>query len=171
MQTSESAAVSIDPYLPTKGANGRVVLLVRSLAPTTNTSAQTHCFDRLRRLGDEPSLDISVDVWGDSICTHAPEIEGIDEVLEIITDIYSFSAENDASITPFFDVQRIDSSLSGEKFERIIPPNRTLLCYEEDTLKGVFPCRIDGVNYTPYDAIGRLETTADVTVLPTADPA
>jgi len=169
MQLSDASDESIDSYLPTDGANGRIVFIVRSLAPTTSNTTQTKCFDRLRRLASGASLDVSVDVWGDGICTHAPDIDGISEKLETITDIYSFSADGDASITPFFDVQRIDSTLSGETFERIIPPHRTLLTYEDDTLKGVFPCRIDEQTYTPSDAINRLESTADVALPTSAD--
>jgi hypothetical protein len=87
-------------------------------------------------------------------------MNGIDETLSTITDIYSFSAKVDASVTSFFRVQRVDASLSGECFERIVPPHRTLLLYEENTLTGVFPCRLDGETYTPMDAIEQLETDA-----------
>jgi len=172
MQQSDTAVASIDSYLPADGATGRVELFVRSLAPTTDTTKQTDCFDRLRRLAETNALDaVAVHVWGDGICTHAPEIDGISETLATVTDIYSFSADARASITPFFRVQRVDSSMSGESFERIVPPHRTLLAYEDDALVGVFPCRLDDETHTPCDAIARLASTAESRVLRSADTA
>jgi len=171
MHTSDTHAAAIDRYLPTDGDDGRLVFFVRSLAPTTDNTTQTDCFDRLRRLADAESFDVAVRVWGDGICTHAPEMEGISEMLETITEIYSFSAESDSNITPFFDVQRVDSSLSGESFERVIPPHRTLLAYEGGTLSGVFPCRVEGQTYTPCDALAALEANHEIELFSAADAA
>lgn len=161
MHESDTTAGSIAEYLPTQDSDGRLELFVRSLAPPTDNDKQTECFDRLRRLEDRDRVAVDVTVWGDGICTHAPEIAGISDVLETITDIYSFSADSRVSIAPFFQVQRVDASLTGECFERIVPPQRTLLAYEGDSLVGVFPCALGDRTYTPCDAIERVEPDTD----------
>jgi hypothetical protein len=161
MHESDTTAGSIAEYLPAQDSDGRLELFVRSLAPPTDNDRQTECFERLRRLEDGDHVTVAVTVWGDGICTHAPEIAGIGDVLETITDIYSFSAESRASIASFFQVKRVDASLTGECFERIVPPQRTLLAYEGDSLVGVFPCALKDRTYTPYDAIERVESDGD----------
>jgi hypothetical protein len=150
--------LSVDLYLPS-GSDSRIEVCLRSLAPTAGNKRQMDWLDRLRRLEAVGALDtVTAHVWGDSISTQTPEISGLDDVLGRITDIYSFSAENEPSITPFFRVTRIDASLSGESFERIVPPQCTFMCYESDTLVGVFPCQIDERTYGPADVIERLES-------------
>ena len=172
MTESDSPDASIEDYLPATASTGRLEFFVRSLAPATGNTKQTDCFDRLRRLAETDQLsDVAVRVWGDGICTHAPEMAGISEMLEAVTDIYSFSADAEAAITPFFKVRRVDSSVTGESFERITPPERTLLAYEGDSLVGVFPCLLGEETYTPVDAIERLEADTEVRVFNPVDTA
>lgn len=159
----------IDTYIPT-GAGGRIELYLRSLAPAPGNSIQNDSLDALRQLEESDRLDsVRARVWGDSICTKTPEISGLTDMLETITRIYSFSAENDPTVTPFFSIRRVDSSLADESFERIVPPQRTLLTYQDGSLIGVFPCLIDNRNHTPVDAIERLETLSDISISQTAE--
>jgi hypothetical protein len=152
----------IDAFLPT-GPDSRIEVYLRSLAPTAGNDRQMDCLSRLHRLAGTGEIgSVSAHVWGDSICTHTPEISGLDHLLSRVGDIYSFAADNDPSVTPFFRVTRVDAAIPGESFERIVPPRCAVLCYEADTLVGVFPCLIEGESYTPMDVIERLETRVDI---------
>ena len=156
---SESA---IDEYLPETGP-GKAVMYLRTTAPTSGHTTQRDCLERLSRLEASGQLDsATVQVWGNSICTSAPALAGLDDILERVTELYAFSAEHGATMSPFFRVERIEATIAGEKFERIVPPHRTLVFENDDGVLGVFPCRVEGRTYTPFDAIGRLETTAEL---------
>lgn len=152
----------IAEYLPEDGTETAVMYL-RTTAPTTGHTTQRDCLERLSKLEASGCLgSATVQVWGDSICTAAPAVAGLDEILETITALYDFSSKRDANITPFFRVQRIDATIPGEAFERIIPPNRTLVFSDEEGIRGVFPCRLDEQTFTPFDAIDYLERNADI---------
>lgn len=164
----ESAA-DIDEYLPT-GPDSRIEVYLRSMAPTVGNDRQMDCLRRFHRLAAAGDIEsVSAHVWGDSISTHTPEITGLDNLLSTVGDIYSFSAENEPSVTPFFRVTRIDASIPGESFERIVPPQCAMLCYEGETLVGVFPCFIEGNSVTPMDALERLEAKVGVEVAESVD--
>jgi hypothetical protein len=153
---------AIDEYLPKTGT-ARAVIYLRTTAPTTGHSTQRDCLERLSKLEASGRLDsATVRVWGDSICTSAPELAGLDDILETITDLYAFSSERKVVLAPFFKVERIEATIPNEVFERIVPPHRTLVFTEGDDIVGVFPCRLGGQTYTPFDAIGHLEATADL---------
>lgn len=153
---------TIEEYLPAPG-EGFADLYVRETAPTAGHSRQRDCFERLSRLKTSGHLDaITVRVWGDSICTSAPEMSGLSEILEAITEIYTFSSRHSLSVAPFFRVERVNASIPNETFERIVPPHRTLVFSDEDGIVGVFPCRLGEQTYSPFDAIEQLETTAEI---------
>lgn len=138
-------------------------MYLRTTAPTTGHTTQRDCLERLSKLEASGYLDsAAVEVWGDSICTAAPAVAGLDEILETVTALYDFGSKREASITPFFRVQRIDATIPGEGFERIIPPYRTLVFSDEKGIRGVFPCRLNEETFTPFDAISYLERNADI---------
>jgi len=152
----------IGEYLPAAGT-GIVDLYVRETAPTTGYTRQRTCFERLSRLQTSGQIaEVTVRVWGDSICTTAPEVSGLSDILETITDIYAFSSGRSASISPFFRVETVDASIPNETFERIVPPSQTLILSDEDGIVGVFPCRVGDRTYSPSDAIGQLERNAEL---------
>lgn len=153
---------AIDEYLPETGT-GKAIVYLRTTAPTMGHTTQQDCLERLSKLETSGRLEsVTVRVWGDSICTSAPELAGLDDILETITDLYAFSSERGATIAPFFTVERIDASIPNEGFERIVPPHRTLVFTEGNDIVGVFPCRLGQQTYTPFDAIRQLEATAEL---------
>ena len=153
---------AIGDYLPTTGT-GVVELYVRETAPTCGHTKQRDCFERLARLEDSGHLDsVTVRIWGDSICTRAPEVNGLSDILETITDIYSFSSGQSVSVAPFFQVETVDASIPNETFERIVPPHRTLVLSDDDGIVGVFPCLQGEEAYSAFEAIEELERTAEL---------
>ena len=46
-----------------------------------------------------------------------------------------------------FDTRRVDSSITGEHYEAVIPPETSIAVYAEGTLSGVFPCSVEGESY------------------------
>jgi hypothetical protein len=153
---------SIEEYLPESGT-GTAVMYLRTTAPTTGYTTQRDCLEQLSRLEASGQLSgTTVQVWGDSICTAAPEVTGLDDILETITDLYKFSGQHEATIAPFFNVERVTATIPGETFERIVPPCRTLVFTDGDRICGVFPCRINEQTLTPIDAINYLEGTANI---------
>lgn len=152
----------IEEYLPESGTETAVMYL-RTTAPTAGYTTQQDCLEQLSRLEASGQLSgATVQVWGDSICTAAPKVAGLDDILETLSDLYEFSARHEATIAPFFSVERVNATIPDETFERIVPPYRTLVFTDDDGICGVFPCRLNEQTFTPSNAISYLEGTADM---------
>lgn len=160
MDTQNSTAGRLGAYLPDPGVDSRIELFVKTLAPVENYEAQDHLVSTLTELEEHDVLgDFTITVWGDRICTDG-ELSTIDcgkHIVETIGDFYAFAADEGISISQFFTNRTVNSSLSGQSFNCIVPPNQCTAMYQDDKLVGVFPCVIDGDPYTVRDAVEQLE--------------
>lgn len=164
---------TLGQYLPDPGVESRIELFVQTLAPVENYDSQGELVSALTDLRDEGSIgELCLTVWGNRICTNG-ELSTIDSgkhIVEAIADFYSFAAERDASISPFFRTNTVDASMSGQSFKSIVPPSQCLALYQRDELVGVFPCVIDEETYSVRDAVEQLQARATETTPETLTP-
>ncbi|MBV0923095.1 hypothetical protein KTS45_02685 [Halomicroarcula limicola] len=150
----------LDRLLPSGETDLRVEVFVHSLAPVGCKEKQDTLVERLRALvADGELADIDLHVWGDSVATGGPlaEVGAGERISAAIGEFYELAAKTDVSISPFFRISKVTSSVTDESFRRIVPPHCCIALYAEDELVGVFPSLIDGVACTPDDAVAYLE--------------
>lgn len=163
---------SVDPLeelLPSTETGVRAEIFVHSLAPVGSKQRQDELVERLERLVEEDLLDdLDLLVWGDSICTGSvlANVGTGKRIVSTIGEFYALAAKRGISISPFFRISKVTSSFADEAFRRIVPPCRCLALYAEQELVAVFPCLVDGVAYTPEDAVSVLERTRSSSVSP-----
>jgi hypothetical protein len=156
MVTHSGTESALGAYLPSMGPESRIELFVQTLAPTENYESQGQLVELLTELREREQLgDVSVTVWGTRICTEGA-LSGLDSgkhIVDSIGEFFAFAADEGVTISPFFRVRDVDSSMSGQSFKSIVPPSRCTAMYEGEQLVGVFPCIIDGESYTVRDAL------------------
>ncbi|WP_135302748.1 HTH domain-containing protein [Haloarcula amylovorans] len=158
--SSDETHDHLDELLPSSETDLRVEVFVHSLAPVGCKENQDTLVERLRALVADGALaDIDLQVWGDSVATGGPlaEVGAGERIAAAISEFYELAAKKNISISPFFRISKVTSSVTDESFRRIVPPCCCIALYTEDGLVGVFPSLIDGVAYTPDDAITYLE--------------
>ncbi|QPV63609.1 hypothetical protein I7X12_02955 [Halosimplex litoreum] len=133
----------------------RVEVFVRSMLPPLGAkSGQEALIARLDELTDESSLDaVSVTVTGDRLCL-CETCAGTDTeraLLDRIAELDEWGGDHDATASPFFEVRDLDSAMADETARALVPPRVTTALYCDDSLAGVFPCRIDGQEYAVAD--------------------
>jgi hypothetical protein len=140
----------------------RVEVFVRSMLPPLGVkSSQEALIARLDELVDEEAaLDsVSVSVTGDRLCL-CETCSGTDverELLDRIAELDAWGEAYDATASPFFETQELDSSIAGETARALVPPRVSVALYCDDALAGVFPCRIGDREYTVADFADALE--------------
>lgn len=138
----------------------RVELYVRSLAPCGAKNDQDAIIERLLALQRQGIIDdVDLTVWGDAICLDGASARvGVGaQVTERIRAFHRWCEDEKASLEPFFTWSGVDSSISGDSFERVVPPHRCLAIYEGDRLQEVYPCSIDGVTWSLEEGLRSLE--------------
>lgn len=138
----------------------RVELYVRSLAPCGAKGDQDEIIERLlalRRRGIVDTVDLTV--WGDAICLDGVSARvGVgSHVTDRIRAFHGWCEGRKASLEPFFTWSVVESSISGDSFERVVPPQRCLAMYVGDSLREVYPRSIDGATRTLEDGLRSLE--------------
>jgi len=126
----------------------RVEVFVRSMLPPLGVkSTQEALIARLDELAADSSLDaVSVTVTGNRLCL-CETCAGTDaerSLLDRIAELDEWGDDHDATASPFFETRDLDSAMADETARALVPPRVTAALYCDDTLAGVFPCRIDG---------------------------
>ncbi|WP_284011215.1 HTH domain-containing protein [Haloarcula pelagica] len=150
--------------LPTTEPIVRATVYLQSLAPTSSYSSQERLVERLQSLVDAGYIDeLTVTVWGEQVCTEGAlsTVTDCSQIIQAIGDFFALAADSSVEVAPFFRVKEISSSLSGEEFNCISTPARCVAFYTAESLLGVYPCKVDGVVYTPEDALTQLERLTD----------
>ncbi|MDS0276789.1 hypothetical protein NDI85_03215 [Halomicroarcula sp. S1AR25-4] len=162
--SSGESALPLEELLPSREVTLSAEVFVHSLAPVGSKQQQDALVERLSGLVEEGLLEeLDLLVWGDSICTGSllASIGSGKRIVSTIGEFYALAAKRGISISPFFRISKVTSSFADESFRRIVPPCRCLALYAERELVAVFPCLIDGVAYTPEDAVAALERTRE----------
>lgn len=165
--SSGESATPLEELLPSTETSLTAEVFVHSLAPVGSKRQQDALVERLSGLADEGVVDgVDLLVWGDSICTGSvlANVGSGERIVSTIGEFYALAAKRGISISPFFRITKVTSSFADESFRRIVPPCRCLALYAEQKLVAVFPCVVDGVAYTPEDAISVLERTRSASV-------
>lgn len=160
MTDETSDTTQLRSLLPATDAPLRATVFVRSLAPISRKQTQDQLMTRLDVLTETGALsEVDLLVWGDSVCTTSPltEVGCGQRVVDAIGEFYALAAETPFSVDPFFRISEVTSELTGESFRRITPPRQCLALYDGSELVAVFPSLVDGVDYTPRDALSVLE--------------
>lgn len=159
-------------YVPTPGPESRIEFFVQTLAPVENYESQGRLVETLTELQEGDHLgDVCVTVWGKRICTDGAlsTLDSGKHIVDTIGDFFAFAADEDVTISPFFRIRNVDSSMAGQSFKSIVPPSQCIAMYEAEDLVGVFPCIIDDECYTVRDAIETLESRAGQPMEPVAE--
>lgn len=138
----------------------RVELYVRSLAPSGTRSTQEAIVNRLLDLERNGTLDeIDLTVWGNAVCLDGASARvGVgSRVADKIRDFYGWCEDKRASLDPFFTRSSVDSSITGDSFDRVVPPHRCLAIYVGDELQKLYPCMVDGNVRSLEDGLRMLE--------------
>lgn len=129
----------------------RLELLVRTLGPPMGTHhRQRTILDRLESLDHRDAVEsVRVRVWGDSICLSAccsthPDVSAVRDRVE---QFLAWGAETPGVSVPF-DRRRVDSSVTGERFEVLDLPTVALAVTTDATLECFLPAQFDGDSWT-----------------------
>lgn len=125
----------------------RLELLVRTLGPPMGThDRQEAILDRLGSFDHRDVVEsVRVRVWGDSIClseccsTH-PDVSAVRDRVER----YLAWGEGTPGVSVPFDRRRVDSGVTGERFEVLDLPTVALAVSTDAALECLFPARLDG---------------------------
>lgn len=129
----------------------RVEIFVRSLSsPPGGHNRYRRIFEIIQAGSDaDAAEDFELTVLGKEICTckQCRQICPDDTLLETVTELKQWRSGGMKSSG--FVERSIQSSVTGEEYRVVVPPELTLGIYVDDALVGVFPCLADGVAYGP----------------------
>jgi hypothetical protein len=149
----------------------RVEAYIRSLAPAPGPKQQQESvLDRLNRLEQEGTVDeTTVSVWGTAICLEGPyrETAACRRIESRIGRFRQWAASVDETVELPFETQAISSSIVGDEYERLVPPQVCLAIHTNEGLELVLPCAI---SETPVSVVDTLDRLAAVDS-PTAESA
>lgn len=136
----------------------RVEMLVRSMAPAPGThDAQVDLVETARRLEAAGTIsDATLSIWGERLCRcqSCRETTVGREYLERIRAFEAWGERVQAGIDLPFRDRRLECRFTGTETPVIVPPRVTIAVYGDATVRGVFPCEVDG---TPVSAAAGLE--------------
>lgn len=125
----------------------RVELYVRSLAPCGTRNEQDAIIERLLDLERRDAVDdVDLTVWGSAVCLDAAsaQLGAGQRVAERIQEFYCWCEDRRASLEPHFTWSDVESSIAGDSYRRVVPPQRCLAIYEDDALQDVYPSSVEG---------------------------
>jgi hypothetical protein len=137
----------------------RVELFVRSLSPGAGRSPATTQLDRLRRLADDGTVDLSVSVWGREVglSTTATRTDTGEFVLDRVAAFREWADTHDVCVETFFETREVESGLTGESYTALVLPVACLAEYRDDELVHVAPYTTDSAVHTVADRVTALE--------------
>lgn len=150
-----------------------VELFVRTLAPSSARESQDDVVERLVELERREAVDdVDLTVWGDAVCMDGAcaRLGTGSHVTDRLRAFRRWCEECGASLDPFFTWSAVDSSITGECYERVVPPHRCLAVYRNDAVVDVYPSRIGDQTRSLEDGLRALERRANDANASTAVP-
>jgi len=138
----------------------RVELYVRSLAPAGTRETQDAIVEQLHALERTGIVDdVDLTVWGNAVCLDGASVTlGVGSyIADRVRAFHDWCEERRATVDPYFTWSAVDSSLTGESYYRVVPPNRCLAIYVGDRLADVYPRTVDGDPQSLEDGLRALE--------------
>lgn len=137
-----------------------VRIFIRSHAPVYGThNVRAEMIERLDRAEAKNHIgEYSVTALGGDICMcdTCQKLGSDDEIRETILELVQW---RDGGVqSTGFTHREVESSITGEEYRTISPPETTLAVYIDGSLTGVFPCMADGKNYCPEEYLSGVLT-------------
>lgn len=150
-----------------RAEDARVEVYVRSLLPPPGAKeAQHRVIGDLKRIVRDTGLgEVLVDVWGERLCLceDCRRTEPGRVLLNRVRELRQWGAEYDASAGQSFERTTQESSVTGGRYEGIVPPRVTAALYVDGTLAGVFPARFGDETVSVSDFCEAIRLVADET--------
>lgn len=151
------------------GGKRTVELFVRSLTPRAARSHLEGLVEQLEALearGDV--VEYTVHVWGSRIdrTSAAAGTDAGQFLRERVDSFVEWASENGFSTGSFFEEERVDSSITGEKYTAMTLPTAALAEYVDDELAFVTPCTDGETVYTIEDRLDTLESSGRTPTAP-----
>lgn len=123
-------------------------MFLRSLAPSIGVrERQESLLERLRafeRQGVIESVDITV--WGDAVCPddRCAETTFGRDVLDRINGMRRWARNAEVDVETPFEEKQVASSITDERFRKIVLPRVVIGVYTDGDLELALPCRVAG---------------------------
>lgn len=146
---------------PSDASRERTVeLFVRSLSPGVGRDRHERVLDQIERLESRGRIDeYAVHVWGSRLDPAAATRTEVGQFIRGRVEAFcEWAAGDDRSIDPFFEPERVCSSLTGDSYTELTLPTVALAEYVGDELVFVAPCSDGDRRYTVEDRLAELET-------------
>lgn len=137
-----------------------VELWIRSFAPVATGPAQERALERVEVLESTESIDaIEIGVWGKEIEQTArsrriPQLRKIEAGLEAFEQ---WASRTGRSPLPFFRTRRVESAITGDRYEVRRLPTIALAEFVDGELVHVTPCRDGDRTSDVFDRLDALE--------------
>lgn len=145
-----------------KGTRPTLELFVRSLAPTARSGELETVLDRLDALVERGVVDdYSVTVWGEEVRADGDAVERTAigrHVLDSLASFRAWAADNDASVSRFYETRPVERGLLGEEYTVTTLPVVAMAEYGDGDLQYVTPHEMEGTVRTVRD---RLDVLAE----------
>lgn len=145
-------------------------LKLRSFPSYGITDVRRRTLARLHRLADIGTLsEVDVDVWGSHAV--ADSMPAHDETaLKAVSDFERWAEDHGYTLAPAFARRECGSLVDDEVREVTVVPLLTLVVYEDEELRAVYPHVDDDRVHTVDDGLETLETLASPAGDRSADP-
>ena len=147
----------------------RMELFVRSQAAIDAHSRQQEVIDRLDRLAEAGRIDeYDVIVWGREICPVAPSDDTTCHrvTVERLKQFGAWARERGATLDAVFRYRTIERPYTDEEFFIVVTPFVCLAVYEADELVGVYPCTVDGREWTVSEYVDQFDRSVTLPTSP-----
>lgn len=123
----------------------RLDVYLRSPAPTGGRQREVLA-EVIRLDGDGVVDESGAEVWGNRICPEQPYTETSTgaEFLAVVDEIERWSAQGDPDAITMFEQKTVQSSITDQTFDVIVPPHVCLTLTVDSVLSAVVPARVDG---------------------------
>lgn len=144
------------------GKTHRAEILLRSFAPTPGGhDRRRRVFEELEAATGTHRLDgYDVTVIGEEFCLCESCIDTLPgtRLLETLTRLREYDEGTAHSLS--FVEREVDSTITGENYRILVPPELCLTVHVDDELEGVFPCSIEGTSFRAEDFLDALTGSA-----------
>lgn len=140
------------------GETQQAEVFVRSLGPPLGTHGhQSRVFGTLDEAVESGNLDgYETTITGERLCLCESCLE-LKLGRALVAKLVRIRDLRDQDIEPIgFDTKRVESAITDEQYRVLIPPSCCLSVTVDDTVHGVFPCRIDEEVYRIGDFLEAL---------------
>jgi len=153
------------------GSTHRAELFVRSLAPGPGGHRRSkqvlEGLDRASENGILNGYDITVLGTELCLCETCVDAGMRTQLLQKVGRLQEWDSEHVESVG--LTERTVDSSITGEHYHSLTPPEQCLAVFVDDSIEGVFPCSIDGDCVTPMEYLHALNTADSVPARSLAD--